>query len=425
MKLENARGTRDFLPEEKIRREQIISILKESFELFGYSPLETPALERFDVLSSKYAGGSEILKETFRLTDQGKRELGMRYDLTVPLSRVVGQNPNLKLPFKRYQIEKVWRDGPVSLGRYREFLQADIDIIGVKSMSADAEMIEIAQKVFENLRMDITIKVNSRKILNAIIDYAEIPEEKKVDVIIAIDKMNKVGIEGVEKELEETLGIPEDKIEKIISVISIKGKNEQKIVALKLKLKGQDAEEGLNEIEELLNYADFENLIFDVSLARGLSYYTGTIFEVMPNKGPIKSSVAGGGRYDKMISLLLDQKTEYPAVGISFGVDRLLDAVPALENKKTVAKIFIIPIQAYKESLDIARRLRSAGIKCDIDLQGKGPSRNLNYANSLGFEYVLFIGETEIKQNKFKLKNMKSGEEKLLFVNDIIDELKE
>ncbi len=425
MKLENARGTRDFLPEEKIRRDEVIRVLKETFELFGYSPLETPAIERFDVLSSKYTGGAAILKETFRMRDQGKRELGMRYDLTVPLARVVGQNPTLKLPFKRYQIEKVWRDGPVGLGRFREFLQADVDVIGVKGITADAEMVGIAEKVFRRLGMDVTIKVNNRKILNAIIDYAGIEPKKGDDVIIAIDKLDKIGMDGVKKELADSVRLSDEAVGKVMSLVSIQGKNEQKVVGLRLKLKGKEAEEGLKEIEELLNYADFGNVVFDESLARGLSYYTGTVFEVVPVKGPIKSSVAGGGRYDRMISFLLGRKDEYPAVGISFGVDRLLEALPKVENRKTSAKLFIIPIQAYAESLAIAGKLRSEGIKCDIDLQGRGPSKNLNYANALGFDYVLFIGETELKQNRYKLRNMKSGEEKLLSVSEITAELRE
>ncbi|KHO46413.1 MAG: histidyl-tRNA synthetase [archaeon GW2011_AR3] len=424
MKLENARGTRDYLPEEKIARDRIVDTLRNVFETFGYSPLETPALERFDVLSSKYAGGSEILKETFKLIDQGKRELGMRYDLTVPLSRVVGQNPNLKFPFKRYQIEKVWRDGPVGPGRYREFLQADVDIIGVKNVAAEAELIEIALVAFERLGLDIVVKFNNRKILNAILDFAGVPQEKHDATILTIDKLDKIGKDELKKELEQAVRLDEGQVKKLLELIIQPGKNEQKVVALRLKLKGAEAEEAIKEIEDLLAIADFENVIFDVSLARGLSYYTGTVFEAVLNDNKIKSSVAGGGRYDRMIGALLGQAREYPAVGISFGVDRIFAALDKGEKDKTVTKIFVIPIKTYKESLEITRKLREAGIKADMDMQGKGPSRNLDYANSLGIPYALFVGGQEIQEKKFKLKDMKSGKEELLGINEVIDRLK-
>ncbi len=424
MKLENAKGTRDFLPEDKILREKIISNLKEVFELFGYSPIETPALERFEVLSSKYTGGAEILKETFKLKDQGNRDLGLRYDLTVPFARVIGQNPTLKMPFKRYQIEKVWRDGPVNLGRYREFLQADIDVIGLKTMAIDAEMVEIAKVVFEKLTIDVTIKVNSRKILNAIMDYAGIEKNKHEVSILSLDKLDKVGIDGVRKELIDNAKISDEQIEKLVSIISITGKNEQKLISLKMKLTGIDAQEGLKEMEELLSYVEYENVIFDLTLARGLSYYTGTVFEAVPNESIIKSSVCGGGRYDKMIGNLLNQEKEYPAIGISFGVDRIMDILSRKEEqKKSVTQIYIIPIKTYKQSLDVARKLRKVGIKVDIDMQGKGPSKNLDYANVQKIPHVIFIGETELEANKFKLKDMKTGEEKLLSVNEIIHEI--
>lgn len=432
MNLENARGTRDFLPEEKIARKKVVNTLIEVFELFGYPPLETPAIEKFEVLSSKYTGGAEILKETFKLIDQGKRELGLRYDLTVPLARVVGQNPNLKMPFKRYQIEKVWRDGPVNLGRYREFLQADADVVGIKDVTADVEMIEIAETIFEKFRVETVFRINNRKILNAMLDYAGIKKEKQLDAILVIDKLDKIGIEGVEKELKENVKLSDEQVAKIAEVISITGKNEQKIITLKMKLVGREAEEGIKEIDDMLSImADneiFSNVIFDVSLARGLSYYTGPIFEVTAENSKIKSSLMGGGRYDRMIASLLDRKDDIPAVGMSFGVDRILDVLMELgkmEKEKTVTQIYVVPIKTYRQSMEIAEKLRKAGIKCDMDMQGKGPSRNLDYANSLSMPFVLFVGEAELKQNKFNLRDMKTGKEEMLSVNEIINRLKE
>jgi len=428
MKLENARGTRDFLPEDKIQRDKIVNTLREIFETFGYSPLETPVLERFDVLSSKYTGGAEILKETFKLTDQGKRELGLRYDLTVPLARVIGQNPNLKMPFKRYQIDKVWRDGPINLGRYREFLQTDVDVVGIKNINAEVELIEITRGFFQAIRLDVLIKINSRKILNGILEFAGIEKEKQLDATLIIDKLDKIGLDAVKQELRQVARLDEQQVKKISEIFSISGKNEQKIISLKMKLKEGEAQEGLKEIDDMLTLLsgdEFDNVIFDPSLARGLAYYTGAVFEVVPVDNKIKSTVAGGGRYDKMIASLLEREGDIPAVGISFGVDRIIDALELKADAKTVTKIFVIPIKTYEQSLEIARRLRKAGIKTDIDMQGRGPSKNLDYANALGIPHVLIIGETELKQNKFKLKDMKTGKEELLSMADIVQKMKE
>ncbi len=417
--LQRARGTRDILPENQIIRARIISILKGTFELFGFSPLETPVIERFDVLSSKYAGGDEILKESFKLRDQGNRDLGLRYDLTVPLARVVGMNPQIRVPFKRYQIGDVFRDGPVSLGRYRQFKQCDIDIVGCKEMTADVEIINITYMAFKKMGFEPLIKVNNRKILNGIMDKIGIPDDKKIPTILSIDKLEKFGSKSVTDELKQK-GISENAINELIEIITVQGKNEEKLAKLKEIL---PENEGLKEIEQLIEYLNVlkVDFIFDVSLARGLSYYTGTVYETILKGSKIKSSVAGGGRWDRMIGEFLG-KGDYPAVGISFGLDRIFDAY--LEKnptkQKTVSTIFIIPIGTLKESLKMAQKLRESEIKVDIDLISKGPSKNLKYANSLGIPYVLFIGEDELKRNKAKLKNMETGEENLFSTEEII-----
>ncbi|MBW2974662.1 histidine--tRNA ligase [Candidatus Woesearchaeota archaeon] len=416
--LQGARGTRDILPENQIIKERIISVLKETFELFGYSPLETPVIERFDVLSSKYAGGDEILKETFRLKDQGGRDLGLRYDLTVPLARVVGMNPQLKMPFKRYQIGEVFRDGPVSLGRYRQFIQCDADIIGCKDMTADAECINIVSSAFKRLGFNIEIRINNRKVLNSILEKAGIKESKRDSTILSIDKLEKFGQDAVVKELKDN-GIPDTKIDDILGIITIQGKNQEKLEKLKKLIAGN---EGLKEVEELIEYLKILDVdaVFDVSLARGLSYYTGTIFETFIQNSRIKSAVCSGGRWDKMIGDFLG-RGDYPAVGISFGLERIFDAYIEKNpvRNKTVAQLFIIPIGTLEQSLKTAKMLREKGIKVDIDLTGRGPSKNLNYANSLGIPYVIFIGDNELKQNKVKLKNMETGQEGLVNAEDV------
>jgi len=416
MKLQTAKGVRDFGPELKIVRNEIVGTLTTIFELYGFSPLETPILERLDVLAAKYAGGAEILKETFKLKDQGDRDLALRYDLTVPMCRFVGMNPNLKMPFKRYQIGTVFRDGPMKLGRYREFWQCDVDIVGCKDMTADAEILCLSLDVFKRLQLDVIIKVNSRKILDALLRYAGISQDKLETVILSIDKLEKYGIEIVQKELEEKR-IAQEAIKKIFEILLLKGSTLEKIEQLSGLLADAEGAQGLEELKDLFSFVKAENVIFDVSLARGLSYYTGTVFEVFTKKGEITSALAGGGRYDKMISSFLNTKQEYPAVGISFGLDVLTDILQQKQAKKTVTKLYIIPINTFNESLAFAETCRNAGIPTEIDLMSRGPSKNLQYANSKNIPYVAFIGEEEIAQQKIKLRDMNSGKEELLTID--------
>jgi histidyl-tRNA synthetase len=422
MELQLPKGTRDIMPEEKILKDYAVNTLKEVFELYGFAPLETPVLERYDILSSKYAGGAEILKETFRFKDQGERELGLRYDLTVPMCRFVGMNPNIKLPFKRYQIGEVFRDGPVASARYRQFTQCDVDIVGSSSMATDAEIISLACTAFKKLNLKVNVKFSSRKLLNEILGYCGIKKEKQESAILSIDKLDKFGPDTVKAELAK-LGIDDKRISTLISLITIKGSNDEKISQLNKFLKDS---EGLKEISLILSYLKNESVDadFDVSLARGLSYYTGTVFEAILENSKVKSSVAGGGRYDSMIGSFLG-KGNYPAIGISFGVDRIYDAL--MENKqdrkKTSARVYIIPIKTINESIKIAMELRKAGINTDIDLQEKGPSKNLEYANSLGIPFVLFVGKKELQENKLKLRDMKSGYEEMLDLGAVIKKI--
>jgi len=413
------KGTKDFKPEEMIARNKIVDTLKSIFEVYGYSPLETPAFERYDILASKYAGGAEILKETFKFKDQGKRELGLRYDLTVPLARFMGINPNIKMPFKRYQIGDVFRDGPVEKARYRQFTQLDVDVIGIKDMTADAEIIALTKRAFKKLGFDSIIKINNRKLLNDLLLYAGVTIEKLETVILTIDKLEKFGLETVKKELKDKK-INKNTIKKIINIINIKGSNKEKIEKIEKILKQS---EGIKEIKDLLSFLKIlkVNAEFDVSLARGLTYYTGTVIEVYLKNSNVKTSVCAGGRYDKLIGSFLG-RGNYPAIGISFGLDRIYDAYVEKneEEKKTVTRVYIVPIGTFKDSLKIAEELRNENVNVDIDLTGKGPSKNLQYANSLNIPYVLFVGERELKQGKVKLRDMKTGQEKLLTAPELV-----
>jgi histidyl-tRNA synthetase len=419
MTLQLPKGTRDLNQGEAIVRNKIVDTLRGVFEVYGYSPLETPVFERYDILASKYAGGAEILKESFKFKDQGKRELGLRYDLTVPMCRFVGMNPTIKLPFKRYAIGEVFRDGPVEKARYRQFTQCDVDVVGISSMQADAEIIALTQRAFKKLGFDAVVKINNRKLLNGLLENAGVKKDKLDTVILTIDKLDKFGLEAVKKELNRK-DIDQKTIDNIIKIINIKGSNKDKIKKIKKLIK---TFEGVNEINELISLLNILkiNVDFDVSLARGLTYYTSTVVEVYLKDSSVKSAVCAGGRYDKIIGSFIG-KGDYPAVGISFGLDRIYDAYSEKteETRKSVTQVYVIPLGTFKESLKIAEELRNENVNVDIDLTGKGPSKNLQYANSLGIPYVLFVGEEELKQNKVKLKDMDSGEEKLMNAEELV-----
>jgi histidyl-tRNA synthetase len=291
-------------------------------------------------------------------------------------------------------------------------------------MTAEAELISLADTVFNKLGFKIIIRVNNRKLMNSYLKAAGVKEDNLSDAILSIDKLEKFGVEAVKKELAQKK-ITKAAIDKIIDIVSIKGTNKQKITKISKIVKEAD---GLNEIKELLEYCNAMkvDIMFDLSLARGLSYYTGTIYEIFLKNSSIKSAVCSGGRYDDMIDNFLDSKGRYPAVGISFGLDRLYDAYleKNKEETKSVAKVFIIPIKTVKESLDIAKQLRNSGINTDIDILSRGPSKNLDFANALGIPYCLFIGPKELEAGKVKLRDMKTGDEKLLTVKKAMEEIK-
>ncbi len=414
MEIKNARGTRDISGGDAVLRQRIVSTLRSVFELYGYNPLETPSLERFETLASKYAGGDEILKEVFKLKDQGDRELALRYDLTVPLARFIASNPNLKMPFKRYAIGNVYRDGPLKLGRYREFAQCDVDVVGSGSVASDAEMVNIALAAFEKLGLDVVVKVNSRKILDAILEKAEIPKEKSETVILSIDKLEKLGKEAVEKELEGK-GIAASVVVKLMQYIGIAGNNNEKMEKLGKIIGGCI---GLEEVGNVLNLAGSRNVEFDVSLARGLSYYTGTVFEAFLKKSEITSSVAAGGRYDRMIGSFVNNGRDYPAVGISFGLDVIADAMKLGKKaaEAAVVKAFVISIGEDKRAAEVVGQLRKAGVNCDADFSGK-VGKAIEYANYYRIPFVVFVGKKEGK--KVKVRDMRTGKEKLVAAGSV------
>jgi histidyl-tRNA synthetase len=417
MAIEMAKGVRDFPPEEKIIRQEIVGKLTGVFERYGFSPLETPGIERMEILSAKFAAGetSDVQKEIFQLSDQGGRKLGLRFDLTVPLARFLAMNPMLKMPFKRYEVGRTYRDGPIKLGRYREFWQCDVDTIGCKTMIAEAELMKLSLDVFKALELDAYLEINNRKLLNGIMDYAGVAEEKREAAIIAVDKLKKIGIDEVKKELL-TAEIADKSIERLLEIFAITGDFKEIIKELRTKIQAPSGVEGMNELEELFSFfneEELKNIKLNISLARGLSYYTGPVFEGFIRESAITSSICGGGRYDNLIKMYLESEKEFPAVGISFGLEPITEALKLIKKdlRKTVSQVYVAPIKTLKESLAIAQELRNAGIRTEIDLLGRGVSKNLDYADKMGIPYSIIIGQDEIDKKVVNIKNMKTGAE--------------
>ncbi len=418
MELQLPRGMRDFPPEEKLLRDEVIALLKESFELYGFSPLETPVVERWEVLSAKYSGGEEILKETFKLQDQGGRELGLRYDLTVPLARFVGMNPTIKRPFKRYQIGTVYRDGPIKKGRTREFYQCDADIVGSSSPLADAECVQLALDIFERLGIGVVVKINNRKVLYELARAAEVPPELTEAAILSLDKWEKIGTDEVIREMVAK-GIGEETAQRFLAFA-------RDPEALKRGV-------GYQELEPVLQYLQDSRVVWTPELARGLSYYTGTIYEVYAEKSSVTGSLAAGGRYDNMIGQFLraargstmnSPDEVWPAVGISFGLEPILEVLKEQRGdipvRKTVTQVYVIAFKSVMAAgRAVCQQLRRTGIKTDIELGGRGITDGLRYAHSYGIPFVVIVGPDEIAQGKVKLRDMRSGEERLLTVEEI------
>ena len=436
MDLSLLKGTKDYLPQEQILRQRVLEVMRGTFERYGYSPVETPILNNFDLLSSKYAGGAEILKETYRFQDQGDRDLGLRYDLTVPFSRIIGfyggLHKQLSFPFKRYEVGNVFRDGPVRTGRVREFTQCDVDIVGTSDVSAEAELIAMAGEIFDALDLPVVVRINNRKVLSAVLCGCSVPSEQVGPAILSIDKLEKIGWEGVCKELREKQ-IEQAALDRLNDFFHITGAPEAIVSALAERLEGDLAEEGLGELTrllELLPAAGFQGRLKLVpSLARGLEIYTGTVFECfLVDQKRIASSLAAGGRFDEIIGRFLESEDPcaYPAVGISFGLDVVYEALRqrGVEAPGTVTQVYVVPINTQKESLKIAGQLRSAGFNVEVAPPGKRIKKLFRYANQAGIPFVLTLGEDELKEGKVSLKNMRAETQQSLSLAQAIEAIR-
>lgn len=435
------KGTRDFGPVETARRNYIFSTIREVFQSFGFAPIETPSIENLSTLMGKYGeegdkllfkilNSGEWLKELegveFSAGDSAKltskvSEKGLRYDLTVPFARFVVQHRNdLTLPFKRYQIQPVWRADRPQKGRYREFYQCDADIVGSDSLTNEVELVQMIDAVFSKLGIRVAIKLNNRKILAGIAEIIGEPE-RLTDITVAIDKIDKIGIENVKAELSER-GLSTGAIEKLVPVLDIKGTPAERLGQLKTIL--ADSETGLlgvAELETLLEATDQlgtkAEIDLDVSLARGLNYYTGTIIEVKALDTEI-GSISGGGRYDNLTGVF--GMPGLSGVGISFGADRIYDVLTTLnlfpENVTSAPTVMFVNFGEKEAiaSMKMLKVLRKAGIACEIYPDATKMKKQMTYANSRSIPFVAIVGEEEMAQGKLMLKDMAEGTQSLL-----------
>lgn len=444
MKPSIPRGTRDFGPAEMQKRQHILDTIKRNFERFGFEPIETPAMENIGTLTGKYgeegdqlifkilnsriheSKNKETLKQEFDLSLESSRnsevltEKALRYDLTVPFARFVVMNQHrLVFPFKRYQVQPVWRADRPQKGRYREFYQCDADVIGSDSLINELELISLMDRTFSELKLPVVLKFNNRKILTALAEVINEPS-RIIDITVAIDKLDKIGKEGVVKELNEK-GLSAQAIEKLSPLLDFKGDNAEKLQILETLLGATESgRKGIEEIKYLLNHSKSAHakIELDITLARGLNYYTGTIFEVKAASGSLSSSILGGGRYDDLTGIF--GLSGMSGVGISFGIDRIDDVMEELNLfPESISKVSLTRLlfthfdeETRQYCMGLAEELRNADINCEVypDITKK-LGKQFDYANKKKIPFVCVIGSTEMGSGLFAVKDMVSGQQ--------------
>ena len=405
MELRNLKGTEDFLFKDQVVRNKIIDTLKQNFEKYGYMPIETPILNYYDLLALKYEEGDEILNEIYRLSDQGNRDIGLRYDLTVPFCKVVGMQKELRLPFRRYEIGKVFRNGPVKLGRTREFYQCDVDVVGIDGRLIETEQIVMAIEIFKCLGIDINVLYNNRKFMNGLLIEAGI-SNPTFGVIGILDKLDKVDRKTIYKMFNDE-GIDNSIVDNIFNIFG----------------KSLDEYNGLNELNDVtdslkkLNYLD--NITFDSYLSRGLEIYTGIVFEFRDKLKRLTGSLGAGGRYDKIITNFINDGNVYPAVGLSFGLEPIY-VILKNEEKLSLVDYYIIPMNTEIECLELASKMRDKGKRVLIEMNNRKIKKSFDYANKENIPYVIVIGENEIKENKITIKNMNEGSQEMIDIDEFL-----
>ena len=438
------KGTRDFSPAEMMRRTYIFETIKSVFRTYGFAPLETPAMENLSTLLGKY--GDEGDKLLFKILNSGDYaaglddgqlrtaskicEKGLRYDLTVPFARYIVQHQSeIVLPFKRYQIQPVWRADRPQKGRYREFYQCDVDVIGSRSLISEVELIEIVERVFGKLGINVTLKMNNRKILYGIAEAIG-HADKMMDITVAIDKLEKIGIDNVRAELSER-GLEQEAIDRLQPILELSGSNSEKLNKLRDVIScSETGLRGIAEMEEIFGYVEALGLNLpielDLSLARGLNYYTGAIFEVKAMDYAI-GSICGGGRYDDLTGIFGMPDTS--GVGISFGADRIYDVMTGLnlfpEEVDFSTKVLFVNLgeQERMAAMRIMRTLRDHGVATEIYPEPAKMKKQMEYANRRSIPYVVIIGSNELQNGQATVKNMRTGEQSAVAFDAICDML--
>ena len=439
------KGTRDFSPAEMMRRTYIFETIKGVFRTYGFAPLETPAMENLSTLLGKY--GDEGDKLLFKILNSGDYasglndeqirqasqicEKGLRYDLTVPFARYVVQHQNdICFPFKRYQVQPVWRADRPQKGRYREFYQCDVDVIGSRSLLNEVELIEIVERVFAKLKINVTLKMNNRKILYGIAEAIG-HADKMMDITVAIDKLEKIGLDNVKAELSER-GLEREAIDKLQPILELNGSNAEKLSKLREVIGcSETGVKGIEEMTEIFGYVEQLGLQLpielDLSLARGLNYYTGAIFEVKAMDYAI-GSICGGGRYDDLTGIFGLPNTS--GVGISFGADRIYDVMVGLdlfpEEVNFSTKVLFVNLGEEEKlaSMRVMRSLRDAGVAAEIYPESAKMKKQMEYANRRMIPYVVIIGGNELQEQKATVKNMRTGEQSAVAFDEVCDFVK-
>jgi histidyl-tRNA synthetase len=427
--MRTVRGMRDLMGPEMEIRNYLMTTAVEIFELYGYEPLDSPVMELWETLSAK--GGEDVEAETFKFTDKGEREVGLRFDLTVPLARIVATNPHLPKPFKRYALGKAWRYDRPQAGRYREFEQADVDIVGTPSPAADAEVVLIALEFLKRvLGSDYVIRINNRKVLRGMTEKAGVSDDLAFECFRAIDKLDKIGKEGVLKELDER-GVGKEQSNFLIDAISVRGKGMRVLDKFRELLEGSDT--GIEGVDELKLMAEIfeesgvsDRIEFDMSLARGLDYYTGPVFEGSYLGEPSVGAVLGGGRYDQLIEKFGGQAN--PATGISLGIGRLIEVVLARGKMKELAKqldVFIAPIKRpmLRYAASFQTRLVQTGVSCEVDLMDRNLNRLLEQADMKNARFTVIVGKRDMNKGEISVRNMTTKETEQVRTETLVDYL--
>ncbi len=429
--LRTVRGMRDIMGPNMRVRNFIVRTAVEVFRLYGYEPLDSPVMELWETLSAK--GGEEIEAETFKFLDKGKREVGLRFDLTIPLARIVASNPHLPKPFKRYAVGKAWRYDRPQASRYREFMQADVDVIGSTSPAADAEVVlvalEFARRTIED---NYVMKINNRKVLKGLIEKAGVEDSRAHECFRAIDKLDKIGRDGVVDELKAR-GIDEEESEFLLDAIKLRGTGLNTLDEFRELLEGSEI--GIEGVDELIQMAEIfdESGVgklteFDMSLARGLDYYTGAVFEARYLGKPSIGSIAGGGRYDALIERFGGQSTA--ATGISLGIDRIVDILLFRglgEKLASQLDVFIAPIKQpmVKYAMKFRNDLVKAGISCEVDLMERPLKKLLEQADAKKARFVVIVGARDQEKGEVSLRNMRTKETQQVSSDNLVNIIQE